>query len=223
MELLTPLSKPVGSSLWHPVMPSSRLAGSSDSESQARHVLSQIFCYLLLPNAPFWIAGHYFLTIPRAIFNLDYLVVGLFSLFLSRITSVLLFTLVFLFDILANTASFYYFSQVDLVSSARYLVRIPWERTAITSLILVSLSVSLAVLVSGIAKIHSASSCRSIAALLTGLLLILVACKMFSWHRESIEDPNIATSPVRKIAMAAWYVTFPGCRHGSNHSGPLCD
>jgi hypothetical protein len=105
-----------------------------------------ILAYVFLANLPIWACQHLFLTPPRAVFNVDYVFVGVLGLYVSPVLYDAVFTVVFLIDFLANATSIYYFSQQDLVNAAKYVNQFPWKRTTLIAATLAVCGFGLAVL-----------------------------------------------------------------------------
>lgn len=98
---------------------------------QSRPVLDAVrfsVAFLVFLNLPFWIAARYTDTYPRGWFNIEFIVLGVFAMFTKRWIIWLLLMLDFLGDIAHTSASFYFFSQQDLVHSARFVLALPTAR-----------------------------------------------------------------------------------------------
>jgi hypothetical protein len=172
--------------------------------SRATQILRQVTAFLLLPNLPFWVTGHFYFTIPRSLFNVDYLIVGLLSLFLPPMAVVLLLPLVFLMDVLAGTISFFFFTEHDLFSSAQYVGEIQWQHSVLVGAILLAIALTVAVLVSKTAGTVSLRDRKLMAAVFGLLLVILTASR----YRDSFHGPWLASSPAHRMLAAAWYTAF---------------
>jgi len=93
--------------------------------------------YLVLPNLAFWLAGHIVETLPRAVVNLDYLLVALFVPFLKRWQSALLMTLAILLDLARSLGPLYYFSQRDAFDAMVFLREISVSHVVLSAVALV--------------------------------------------------------------------------------------
>ncbi len=169
-------------------------------------VFRQVAAYLVLPNLPFWAGGHFFFVIPRSLFNVDYLVVGLLSLFLSRTMKIAVFAVVFLLDVLGSTISFFYFSQHDLVSSIRYLIDLRWQHTVWIGASLLVIGITLALLTERTAGIPARKNRLWVAATFALLLAVLSASR----YRDAYEGPWLASSPTHQMFSAVWAAAFSG-------------
>lgn len=99
-----------------------RLSRKSDhgQSSVLLHVRG-LLAYLILPNAVFWIGGRLMDLLPRATFNIDYLLVGACVPFVAGWVSVAMMSLAVLADVFRSSGSIYYFSQKDALSALRFV------------------------------------------------------------------------------------------------------
>ncbi len=178
--------------------------------------LRQLAAYTILPNIPFWLAAHFFLTIPRAPLNLDYLAAGLLGLFLSRARHILVFAVLCAIDILGSTAYFYYFTASDLLDAAKYFVEFPWKNTALLGLSAACVSFVLAFLAVQISRPAFLPQRRLAAAILAVLLLVLGLPKLFYHLRDARENFPVVTSASEKLVLAVWRKIVTGPVAGAN-------
>lgn len=87
------------------------------------------YCFLL--NLPFWIAPKYLDAAPRGLFNLEYVGIGISVLFMPLWLSFAVLEFALVADVVRSATSLYYFTQNDLLSSARYTFELPLGRLAI--------------------------------------------------------------------------------------------
>lgn len=162
-------------------------------------ILRQVTAYLVVPNVPFWLAGHLFVTVPRALINLDYLMVGLLGLFLPPGALILLFAVAVLLDVILGTISFFYFNQHDLFQIARYVVDIRWRCFSLAGLALLGTVAATIWLSYGTAGRVSAKNRWKVAVVFVGFLLVLTASR----YRDSFEGVWLVSSPVHRMYVAA--------------------
>jgi hypothetical protein len=107
-------------------------ACSDSTTERESHVIASlrfIFGYVVVVNLPFWTASHLTDTYPRGWFNIEYIMVGILGLFVGIWPTAALLVLVLLADVFHTSASFYFFSQQDLIASARFVLALPLART----------------------------------------------------------------------------------------------
>lgn len=90
--------------------------------------LRRMLAFLILPNIPIWAAPHFTTSVPRGIFNLDYLLLAIVSLYFPVGITIACFALLFSLDVFSITSAAYFFSQTDWIVSAQYLNHIPLSR-----------------------------------------------------------------------------------------------
>jgi hypothetical protein len=194
-----------------PSFPSATPTAQNGSRSMLIQAIRGVIAYAILPNAPFWIAGLYFVSPARAVFNLDYLVVGILGLFLTSRVVIPLFVVVFLMDVLSSTASFYFFSQHDLISAARFVTELPWQRTIDTAAILLVLGAVVALLARVTVGNYSPNTRRPVLAVLGGLLVVLAglqAAHGVHLHQDYFSGRKLANSTVLKMSIVIWETAF---------------
>jgi len=87
-------------------------------QSAQRRVLLGAFVYIVAANIPAWIAGHVFGLMVRGLFGIDFLVVGIVSIYLRRAFSASLLLITILLDLLHCVTKTYLFSPSELLRSA---------------------------------------------------------------------------------------------------------
>ena len=97
-------------------------------ESLRGYVLRFLLGYMVLLNLPFWVISRLTDTYPRGWFNIEYLAIGILGLFVNSSITGILVAFVLLGDIFHTSASFYFFSQQDLINSARFVFALPLSR-----------------------------------------------------------------------------------------------
>jgi len=97
------------------------MAPSILSQPRLRSLLRRMLAFLLVANLPFWIAQRMMLHVPRGLFSLDFLLIGIAALYLPVTLGVGLFTLLFILDVLSCTSFYYYFTETDWMVAAESL------------------------------------------------------------------------------------------------------
>jgi hypothetical protein len=166
-------------------------------------------CFLVVANFPFWVAGHFLPASPRALFNLDYLVVAVVGLFYPKVLFVTAFVVVFLLDILRGCASFYYFSAHDLISSVRFIFQVPWIRTVGIGLFVVGVALGWVLFTIRITGFWRQKNPKASGFALIGLILLLVADGVINdstpFHRRDwFNRPKLGTSVGYVLAKIVW-------------------
>jgi sulfatase-like protein len=180
-----------------------------DSLDCVRQMGRHVLAYFVLPNFPFWAAGALSVTIPRAGINLDYLVVGLAALYISNSAGMVLLIATFLVDVLISTASYYYFSQHDLISSARYLIQLPWGWTLATATVLLTAGLTSALSVAWLAGPVSLKNRPRVSFALSAVLSVLIVSGVARWaHPDSLDGHKLATSTYRRLLLTVWHDEF---------------
>lgn len=186
-------------------------ATAQDGYRLISEAIRRIVAYGLIPNAPFWIAGLYFVAPARAMFNLDYLVVGILDLFVAPSIVIPLFIAVFLMDVLSSTASFYFFSQHDLITAARFVTELPWQRTVGTGAVLLGLGLAVALVVHLVARRSPPGTRRLMLVVMSSVLLLLAgiqAAHGVHLHQDSFSGRKLANSTLLKVGMVMWETAF---------------
>ena len=84
--------------------------------------------YLILPNLPLLLSAHVLGATPHGYINLEYLIIGVASVFLPRSAVFLLLAVDSLADLAYTICYAYQFPVGDLLSSVRYLPQLPVNR-----------------------------------------------------------------------------------------------
>jgi len=164
-----------------------------------------LLAYLVLPNALFWVFGISPVAIPRAMVNVDYLVAGWAACYLSASLAILFFLFAFLVDVLTSTAPFYYFSQHDLLNSARFLDQLPWAYTVGAAAVLFTVGLVVAMLISWLAGPVSVENRPRVSFTLGAVCLALSVHGLSRWsHPDSADEHRLATSACRRLLVTAW-------------------
>ena len=180
-----------------------------DSLDGVRQMARHVLAYFVLPNLPFWAASSFSVMIPRATINLDYLVVGLVALYVSNSAGMALLIGTFLVDVLMSTASYYYFSQHDLISSARYLLQLPWGWTVAPATILLTVGLVLAAFVVWVAGPVSPQNRHRVSFALSAVLGVLIVNGVAGWaHPDTLDGHKLATSTYRRLLLDVWHHEF---------------
>src|SRR5882757_8251425 len=81
-------------------------------------VLLAALVYIVAANVPVWIAGHVFGLMVRGLFGIDFLIIGILSIYLRPTFSASLVLITILLDLLHCVTKTYLFSSSELLRSA---------------------------------------------------------------------------------------------------------
>ncbi len=151
------------------------------SAHQFRLFLRRLTAFLIVANAPFWVAQHLIMKAPRGQFNLDYLLLAIVALYLPVTPGIAAFILVFCLDAFSCASIYYYFNyfnQTEWLVAALFFSQLPPLRLLSIVLGLVFGGWMLGMLCWKIAGDSPAQDRRPQAALLSITLCILLAASL---------------------------------------------
>ncbi len=168
--------------------------------------------YVLLPNLLFWVLGVEFEMLPRAVLNLDYLVVGMLAPYVGPVVATVLMAVVLVLDLFRSCGSVYYFSQRDAVAALLFLRELPIARVAewVLAILLTSTICS-----HGLIRIGGRGFQFRHKALGVVILMFLSALAVWGGNsslrfRDDATTPNLCTSAGASLAKAVWLAAFEG-------------
>lgn len=165
--------------------------------------------FVLLPNVFFYFLGLKY-YIMRPVFNVDYLILGLFEPFLPGVLFFLLLFLLFANDLAINLAAIYHFDVANMFSSLKDLSYLDYRYTMPKILTLVVFSAALTGLVTWLRRyIRPWGLMRAV---LTALLAVFICAvdilngTSFLHFGDGVSFANInfANSAIRKSGMSAY-------------------
>ena len=106
-------------------------------QSKTISILRTLAAYLIVPNVVFIIGGVEFESLPRALVNIDYLVVALIAPFVSTAVVVSLMSAALILDAFRCSGPIYYFSQRDSVEALVFVRQLPVDRVLIQGAVVV--------------------------------------------------------------------------------------
>ena len=95
-----------------------------------------IIAFIIVLNAPFWIAPRFLDTAPRGWINVEYIAAAILLLFVRRWVCGIVLGLGLLADTFHSSISFFFFTQHDVLHSLRYIFAVPATRLAIYIILL---------------------------------------------------------------------------------------
>jgi Sulfatase/Cytochrome b(C-terminal)/b6/petD len=169
-----------------------------------------VFVYLVAANIPFWIASRSIGLVLIGLFNAEFLIIGILSVFLRRrLTLVLLLCAIFL-DLVRGIGMTYFLSPSEMLRSVRYLLGAApshlWHIIAIA--ICIAVVCLLAVLVSRDGA--SNRERRWIVATLLAFFLFCVATDVLSGHAgllrrdAQLDMPRLGRFPAHFLVVSEW-------------------
>jgi hypothetical protein len=109
-----------------------------------------VLVYIIVANIPFWIACHSIGLVLKGPFNVEFVVIGILSVFLRRTLTVGLLLVAILLDILNSIATTYLLSPFDMLRSARFLFE--FAPSHLWDIVLVSICIIMACLMAALAS-----------------------------------------------------------------------
>jgi hypothetical protein len=114
------------------------------SPSGKNRVFPAFFVYVVAANIPLWVASHSLGLLVKGLFNVEFVIIGILSVFLRRSLTVGLLVIAVLLDLLSAVCMTYMLSASDLVRSGRGLFEFaPSHLWAIASVTLCVVAVCL--------------------------------------------------------------------------------
>ncbi len=101
--------------------------------------VAAVFFYAIVANVPFWIASHYFGLVVKGWFNLEFVVIGILSVFIRRWITIALLAGAILVDLLSGIGSTYWLSGSEMICSADSVLAITASRISDVVLVLTSI------------------------------------------------------------------------------------
>jgi hypothetical protein len=186
-------------------------------ELSAHNIFRWLLAYFFLANIPIWACQRFFLAPPRAIFNVDYVIVGILGLYIPATLYYGAFTVVFLIDLLASSTAIYYFSQRDLISATKYVAQLPSQQTILLAAVLLVCGFGLAALCRRVAGPIPRTRRRFMSISFCSLSVVFLGMGAFTGSTPldvstSLRDPDliaghkVGTSMTRRTAISIWEI-----------------
>jgi Sulfatase len=169
-----------------------------------------VFVYLVAANVPFWIASRSIGLVLIGLFNAEFLIIGMLSVFLRRrLTLVLLLCAIFL-DIVRGIGMTYLLSPSEMLRSVRYLLGV--APSHLWHVIVIAICIAIACLLAVFVSCDGASNRERgwVAATLLAFFLFCGVADVLSGHTgllprdAQLGMPRLARFPAHFLVVSEW-------------------